>query len=204
MVMGLNYEPEDVKTTEVMIASVAGSGVAFGVMPHKQGEEPRIVAIAPRVAKLNDLRIGDTVEVGYVPNFPEHVERVPFRAVAVYRKTDGAEKPTLGLKPSEMRRTIEQQVQDLVTDGGVWNRGMVYEHLFGEPFVSVTASEAERSRYEAVGHSMMRLHETGVIACAKVYGPSKKNATAIFYGKSTNLLCRSLSGAKVQDEGEQE
>ena len=60
MVMGLNYAPEDVKTTEVIIASVSGSGVAFGILPHDVGVEPDAVAIAPKLAQLNDLRIGDT------------------------------------------------------------------------------------------------------------------------------------------------
>lgn len=202
MVMGLNYEPENVKSSEVLIASVAGSGVAFGMLPHSPGKEPEAVAIAPRLARLNDLRIGDTVEVAFVENFPEHVERVKWRAVAVYRKTDGSEKQGPGTKPGEARRTIEQQVQDLIMGGEVWNRAEAYVELFGESFTSVTASDIERARYEAIGHSMARLHDTGAIACARVYGPGKKNATALYYAKNTYVLGRALMGIdSVEEEG---
>jgi len=204
MVMGLNYAPEDVKTTEVIIASVSGSGVAFGILPHDVGVEPDAVAIAPKLAQLNDLRIGDTVEVSYVPNFPEHIDRIKWRAVAVYRKTDGTpEKPVHGKKPGDVRRTIEQQVQDIVMGGEVWNRGEIYVELFGETFTSLTASEVERARYEAVGHALQRLHDTSILACAKVYGPGKKNATALYYAKNTHILSRALMGLDVHEEGEE-
>lgn len=204
MVMGLNYAPEQVKTTEVIIASVSGSGVAFGILPHDVGVEPDAVAIAPKLAQLNDLRIGDTVEVSYVPNFPEHIDRIKWRAVAVYRKTDGTpEKPVHGKKPGDVRRTIEQQVQDIVMGGEVWNRGEIYVELFGESFTSLTASEVERARYEAVGHALQRLHDTSILACAKVYGPGKKNATALYYAKNTHILSRALMGLDVQEEGEE-
>ena len=204
MVMGLNYAPEDVKTTEVIIASVSGSGVAFGILPHDVGVEPDAVAIAPKLAQLNDLRIGDTVEVSYVPNFPEHIDRIKWRAVAVYRKTDGTpEKPVHGKKPGDVRRTIEQQVQDIVMGGEVWNRGEIYVELFGESFTSLTASEVERARYEAVGHALQRLHDTSILACAKVYGPGKKNATALYYAKNTHILSRALMGLDVHEEGEE-
>ena len=204
MVMGLNYVPEQVKTSEVIIASVSGSGVAFGILPHEVGVEPDAVAIAPKLAQLNDLRIGDTVEVSYVPNFPEHIDRIKWRAVAVYRKTDGTpEKPVHGKKPGDVRRTIEQQVQDIVMGGEVWNRGEIYVELFGESFTSLTASEVERARYEAVGHALQRLHDTSILACAKVYGPGKKNATALYYAKNTHVLSRALMGLDVQEEGEE-
>jgi hypothetical protein len=204
MAMNLNYAPEDVKTTEVIIASVSGSGVAFGILPHDVGVEPDAVAIAPKLAQLNDLRIGDTVEVSYVPNFPEHIDRIKWRAVAVYRKTDGTpEKPVHGKKPGDVRRTIEQQVQDIVMGGEVWNRGEIYVELFGESFTSLTASEVERARYEAVGHALQRLHDTSILACAKVYGPGKKNATALYYAKNTHILSRALMGLDVQEEGEE-
>lgn len=204
MVMGLNYVPEQVKTSEIIIASVSGSGVAFGILPHEVGVEPDAVAIAPKLAQLNDLRIGDTVEVSYVPNFPEHIDRIKWRAVAVYRKTDGTpEKPVHGKKPGDVRRTIEQQVQDIVMGGEVWNRGEIYVELFGESFTSLTASEVERARYEAVGHALQRLHDTSILACAKVYGPGKKNATALYYAKNTHILSRALMGLDVQEEGEE-
>ena len=204
MVMGLNYAPEQVKTSEIIIASVSGSGVAFGILPHDVGVEPDAVAIAPKLAQLNDLRIGDTVEVSYVPNFPEHIDRIKWRAVAVYRKTDGTpEKPVHGKKPGDVRRTIEQQVQDIVMGGEVWNRGEIYVELFGESFTSLTASDVERARYEAVGHALQRLHDTSILACAKVYGPGKKNATALYYAKNTHILSRALMGLDVQEEGEE-
>jgi hypothetical protein len=202
--MGLNYVPEQVKTSEIIIASVSGSGVAFGILPHDVGVEPDAVAIAPKLAQLNDLRIGDTVEVSYVPNFPEHIDRIKWRAVAVYRKTDGTpEKPVHGKKPGDVRRTIEQQVQDIVMGGEVWNRGEIYVELFGESFTSLTASEVERARYEAVGHALQRLHDTSILACAKVYGPGKKNATALYYAKNTHILSRALMGLDVHEEGEE-
>jgi hypothetical protein len=157
------------------------------------------VAIAPKIAKLHDIRIGDTIEVGYVENFPEHLERVPWRAVAIYKRTDGTEKAIAGIKPTEARKTIEDQVLSIVMNGEVWNRAEMYVELFNEAFTSVTASEVERSRYEAVGHSLQRLHDTGSIACARVYGPSKKNATALYYAKSTYVLGRSLMGLDTFD-----
>lgn len=200
----LNYAPEDVKTSEIIIVSASGSGVAFGILPHDVGVEPDAVAIAPKLAQMNDLRIGDTVEVSYVPNFPEHADRIKWRAVAVYRKTDGTpEKPVHGKKPGEVRRTIEQRVQDVVMGGEVWNRGEIYVELFGEGFTSLTASEVERARYEAVGHALQRLHDTSILACAKVYGPGKKNATALYYAKNTHVLSRALMGLDVHEEGEE-
>lgn len=198
----LNYAPEDVRTSEVMVASISGSGVAFAFMPHKAGEEIPIVAIAPKIAKLHDIRIGDTIEVGYVENFPEHVERVRWRAVAIYKKLDGKEKPTAGIKPTEARKTIEDQVLNIVMGGEVWNRAEMYVELFNEGFTSLTASEVERSRYEAIGHSLQRLHDTGSIACAKVYGPAKKNATALYYAKSTHVLGRAIMGLDDLEGGD--
>ena len=202
MAGGLNYAPEDVRTSEAMVASISGSGVAFAFMPHNTGEEPQIVAIAPKIAKLHDIRIGDTIEVGYVENFPEHLERVRWRAVAIYKRTDGADKATAGIKPTEARKTIEDQVLNIVMNGEVWNRAEMYVELFNEAFTSVTASEVERSRYEAIGHSLLRLHDTGSIACARVYGPAKKNATALYYAKSTHVLGRALMGLDDLEAGE--
>jgi hypothetical protein len=201
MAGGLNYAPEDVRTSEMMVASISGSGVAFAFMPHNVGEEPQIVAIAPKLAKLHEIRIGDTIEVGYVENFPEHLERVPWRAVAIYKRTDGTEKAMAGIKPTEARKTIESQVLNIVMGGEVWNRAEMYVELFNEAFTSVTASEVERARYEAIGHSLLRLHDTGSIACARVYGPAKKNATALYYAKSTHVLGRALMGLDDLDTG---
>jgi hypothetical protein len=203
MMGGLNYAPEDVRTSEVLVASISGSGVAFAFMPHRTGEEPQVVAIAPRIAKLHGIRIGDTIEVGYVENFPEHVERVQWRAVALYRKTEGNEKSLPGGKPTEARKTIEDQVLNIVMEGEVWNRAELYAWLFDNDFTSVTASDLERSRYEAIGHSLQRLHDTGSIACARVYGPAKKNATALYYAKSTHALGRALMGLDTPDEQEE-
>lgn len=196
----LTYNPEDVRTTEVLIASVAQSGVAFGILPHEKGQEPEMVVLSPRQAQNLNVRIGDTVEVSYVENFPDHVERIKWRAVAVYRKTDGTEKPPHGPKPTEARKTIEQQVLDIVMEGEVWNRAELYVELFNESFQTLTASEVERARYEAIGHSLARLHDTGHIACAKVYGPAKKNATTLYYAKSTQVLGRALMGLNAAAE----
>jgi hypothetical protein len=190
----LNYAPEDVKTSEVLIAARAGSGVTFGMLPHQPGEEPEIVAISPRQAEAVNLRIGDTVEVGYVENFPEHVDRVPWRAVAVYGKPLSDGPGVRGVKPTEVRKTVEQQVANIVDEGEVWNRGLMYEEMFGQGYVALTASDTERRRYEAVGHALARLHDTGKIACAKVYGPGKKNATSLFYATTTQALARVLLG----------
>lgn len=199
----LNYRPEDVRTAEVLIASVSGSGVTFGILPHDVGQEPEMVVLSPRQAQSVNARIGDTVEVSYVENFPEHVDKIKWRSVAVYRKTDGTEKAGRGVKPTESRKTIEQQVLEIVMDGEVWNRAELYKDLFGSTFQTLTASEVERARYEAIGHSLARLHDTGSIACAKVYGPGKKNATTLYYAKNTQVLGRALMG--LEDvEGEEE
>lgn len=200
MMSGLNYAPEDVRTGEVLVASISGSGVAFGFMPHRVGEDPSIVAIAPKIAKLHDIRIGETIEVGYVENFPDHIERVAWRAVVIYRKLNGEEKSLPGGKPTEARKNIEEQVLSIIKEGEVWNRSELYVELFGETFTSLTASENDRARYEAVGHSMQRLHEVGEIACAKVYGPAKKNATALYYADSTQTLGRALMGEIVEEK----
>lgn len=199
----LSYRPEDVQTAEVLIASVSGSGVTFGILPYEQGQEPEMVVLSPRQAQGVNARIGDTVEVSYVENFPEHVEKIKWRAVAVYRKTDGTEKPARGIKPTESRKTIEQQVLEIVCGGEVWNRAELYKDLFGATFQTLTASEVERARYEAIGHSLARLHDTGAIACAKVYGPAKKNATTLYYAKNTQVLGRALMGLEDVD-GEEE
>ena len=199
MNMGLNYAPEDVKTSEAMVASISGSGVAFAFLPYGVGEEPQVVAIAPKIVRIQDIRIGDTIEVGYVKNFPEHLDRVHWRAVVVYRKLDGTEKPNRGVKPTETRRTVEDRVLVIVEAGEVWNRSELYEEIFGEVFITLTASDVERARYEAIGHSLQRLHDTGSIACARVYGPAKKNATALYYAKSTHILGRALMGLNVED-----
>lgn len=200
----LNYRPEDVRTSEVLVASVSGSGVSFGMLPHQPGEEPEMVVISPRQSQAINARIGDTLEVGYVENFPEHVEKIRWRAVAVYRKTDGTEKRIQGTEAGPLRKSLEQRVEETVLEGEVWNRRELYEQFFGEPFRTLTASDVERARYEAIGHSLQRLHDTGVIACAKVYGPGKKNATALYYAKNTQILGRALMGLDdIEGEGDE-
>ena len=88
-------------------------------------------------------------------------------------------------------------------NGEVWNRGELYVELFNEGFTSLTATEVERARYEAVGHALQRLHDTSIIACAKVYGPGKKISTTLYYAKNTQVLGRALMG--LEDvEGEEE
>lgn len=196
----LNYRPEDVRTAEVLVASRSGSGVTFAMLPQEEGKEPEFVVISPRQAEKFELRIGDTCEVGYVENFPDHVESVKWRAVTVYRRTDGTEKAGRGHPTTPIRKTIEQQVLEVVEQGEVWNRGEMYKELFNESFTSLTASDIERARYEAIGHSLQKLHDTGSIACAKVYGPAKKNATALYYAKSTHVLGRALMGLDTDVE----
>ena len=203
MPMELNYEPEEVRTSKVRVASVAASGVAFAFI--KEGTNvapPEAVAIAPAMARLNGLRIGDEVDVSYVANFPEHVHRVPWRAVAVYRDAPAPE----AAKPAPaqpQRQTLEQQVQAIVLRGEVWNRAEVYVELFNERFDSSTASEVQRTRYEAIGAALQRLHDTSILASAKVYAPGKKHATAVYYAKSTKVLSRALMGLDVYEEGEE-
>lgn len=199
----LNYRPEDVRTAEVLVASRAGSGVTFGMLPQEAGKEPEFVVMSPRQAELFDLKIGDTCEVGYVENFPDHIDKVRWRAVTVYRRTDGAEKAARGAPATPVRKTVEQQVLEIVQQGEVWNRGEMYTELFNESYTSLTASDTERARYEAIGHSLQRLHDMGSIACAKVYGPGKKNATALYYAKTTHALGRALMGLDAVDDEEE-
>lgn len=201
MAMELNYDPSEVRTSKVRVASAAASGVVFGFISEGTTvAPPEAVAIAPAMARFNNLRIGEVVDVSYVPNFPEHAHRVPWRAVAVYRDEQReAAKPVA----APQRQTLEQQVQDVVMGGEVWNRPEVYVELFNERFDSSTASEVQRTRYDAVGAALQRLHDTSILACAKVYAPGKKHATAVYYAKSTHVLGRALMGLDVTDqEGE--
>jgi hypothetical protein len=201
MAMELNYDPSEVRTSKVRVASAAASGVVFGFISDGTKESPsEAVAIAPAMARMNNLRIGELIDVSYVPNFPEHAHRVQWRAVAVYRDEQReAAKPAA----APQRQTLEQQVQDLVMGGEVWNRPEVYVDLYNERFDSSTASEAQRTRYDAVGAALQRLHDTSILACAKVYAPGKKHATAVYYAKSTHVLGRALMGLDVPDqEGE--
>lgn len=199
--MELNYDPSEVRTSKVRVASAAASGVVFGFISDGTKESPsEAVAIAPAMARMNNLRIGELIDVSYVPNFPEHAHRVQWRAVAVYRDEQReAAKPAA----APQRQTLEQQVQDLVMGGEVWNRPEVYVDLYNERFDSSTASEVQRTRYDAVGAALQRLHDTSILACAKVYAPGKKHATAVYYAKSTYVLGRALMGLDVPDqEGE--
>lgn len=201
MAMELNYDPSEVRTSKVRVASAAASGVVFGFISDGTKESPsEAVAIAPAMARMNNLRIGELIDVSYVPNFPEHAHRVQWRAVAVYRDEQReAAKPAA----APQRQTLEQQVQDLVMGGEVWNRPEVYVDLYNERFDSSTASEVQRTRYDAVGAALQRLHDTSILACAKVYAPGKKHATAVYYAKSTYVLGRALMGLDVPDqEGE--
>jgi hypothetical protein len=201
MAMELNYDPSEVRTSKVRVASAAASGVVFGFISDGTKESPsEAVAIAPAMARMNNLRIGELIDVSYVPNFPEHAHRVQWRAVAVYRDEQReAAKPAA----APQRQTLEQQVQDLVMGGEVWNRPEVYVDLYNERFDSSTASEVQRTRYDAVGAALQRLHDTSILACAKVYAPGKKHATAVYYAKSTHVLGRALMGLDVPDqEGE--
>ena len=200
MAMELNYDPSEVRTSKVRVASAAASGVAFAFINEgTSAAPPEAVAIAPAMARMNNLRIGEVVEVSYVPNFPEHAHRVQWRAVAVYRDEQReAAKPA-----APQRQTLEQHVQNVVMGGEVWNRAEVYVELFNERFDSSTASEVQRTRYDAVGAALQRLHDTSILACAKVYAPGKKHATAVYYAKSTHVLGRALMGLDVTDqEGE--
>lgn len=200
MLENLNYDPENVRSGKAYIASIAGSGVAFGFLVMGVGEEPQAVAIAPKMAQLKDLRIGDTFELGYVENFPEHITRVPWRAVAVYGKVDKVlSTKAQGPSSTNSRRTIEEQVLAFIEEGEVWNRAELYYEMFNETFVSATASEVERSKYDAIGQCLLRLHNTGSIACAKVYAPAKANASALYYAKTTHILGRYLMG--LDDHG---
>lgn len=201
MAMELNYDPSEVRTSKVRVASAAASGVVFGFISDGTKESPsEAVAIAPAMARMNNLRIGELIDVSYVPNFPEHAHRVQWRAVAVYRDEQReAAKPAA----APQRQTLEQQVQDLVMGGEVWNRPEVYVDLYNERFDSSTASEVQRTRYDAIGAALQRLHDTSILACAKVYAPGKKHATAVYYAKSTYVLGRALMGLDVPDqEGE--
>ena len=84
--MELNYDPSEVRTSKVRVASAAASGVVFGfISDDTSAGQPEAVAIAPAMARMNNLRIGEVIDVSYVPNFPEHAHRVPWRAGAVYR-----------------------------------------------------------------------------------------------------------------------
>ena len=201
MAMELNYDPSEVRTSKVRVASAAASGVAFAFINEGTSvAPPEAVAIAPAMARMNNLRIGEVVEVSYVPNFPEHAHRVQWRAVAVYRDEQREAAKPVAPPP---RQTLEQQVQDLVMGGEVWNRAEVYVDLYNERFDSSTASEVQRTRYDAVGAVLQRLHDTSILACAKVYAPGKKHATAVYYAKSTYVLGRALMGLDVTDqEGE--
>ena len=215
MAMELNYDPSKVRTSKVRVASAAASGVVFGfISDDTSAGQPEAVAIAPAMARMNNLRIGELIDVSYVPNFPEHAHRVPWRAVAVYRDEQREEakpaplaaiaalaEPTPPIHPS--RQTLEQQVLDVVMGGEVWNRAEVYVDLFNERFDSWTATEVQRTKYNAVGAALQRLHDTSSIACAKVYAPGRKNATSVYYAKNTYVLGRALMGLDVTDqEGE--
>jgi len=200
MAMALNYDPSEVRTSKGRVASAAASGVVFGFISEGTSvAPPEAVAIAPAMARFNNLRIGEVIDVSYVPNFPEHAHRVPWRAVAVYRDEQReAAKPA-----APPRQTLEQQVLDVVMGGEVWNRAEVYVDLFNERFDSWTATEVQRAKYNAIGAALQRLHDTSSIACAKVYAPGRKNATSVYYAKNTYVLGRALMGLDVTDqEGE--
>ncbi len=205
MAMQLNYDPKDVKTTDVSIASLSGSGVAFGHLIKNGTVTEEAVAVAPRLARFNNLRIGDVVEVAYVENFPDHVARVPWRAVAVYTRGDQVfETPAqapMTKAPEQVRPvSIETRIKELVLGGEVWNRAEVYKELYGKTYTSSSASDVERGRYGLIGNTRMRLHDDGTLACAKAYAPGKRNASALYYAKSTHVLGRALMGLDVTEE----
>jgi len=68
---------------------------------------------------------------------------------------------------------------------------------------SMTATEVQRTRYDAIGAALHTRHDSAVIACAKVYAPGKKHASFTYYAKSTHVLGRALMGLDMVDqEGE--
>jgi hypothetical protein len=82
----LNYNPDEVRTDTVLITSIAGAGMAFGIL--EGGDHVGSSAIIPRrVVERMEVRIGERLEGSYTENFPDHVARVPFRVLALYRKT---------------------------------------------------------------------------------------------------------------------
>lgn len=203
MLENLNYNPEDVQTGRAYIASIAGSGVAFGLLILGIGEPPQTVAIAPKLAKMKDVRIGDTFEISYVGNFAEHSDRVPWRAVALYNRVEGSmpkvQGPTSGSRATDPtqstynRRTIEGQIMTFMSEGCVWDRDELYVEIFSEePFVLENASEEVRIKHDAIGQCLQRLHNTGQIACAKVYAPASKTAAGIYYAHTVDVLAQAL------------
>jgi hypothetical protein len=197
MLTNLNYDPEKVRTGRVYIASIAGSGVAFGFLEMGVGEAPQSVAIAPKLAQLNDLRIGDTFELGYVENFEEHASRVPWRAVAIYGKIErprskDQEPSTTSITNS--RRSIEDQVWAFIEDGEVWNASELYYEIFDEAYTHAKASDEGRWRYEAIGRTLQGLHDGGFIACAKVWSAGGNSAVEVYYAKTARILGLALMG----------
>ena len=199
----INYDPKKVRTGEAIIISITGSGVAFAAFPHHPDEDPETVVIAPRYMTRFDVRIGDTVEIGFVGNYPDHIERCPYRAVAVYKKIDflgEQEVASRGRPITTERQGLDARVRETILQGEVWNRSYMYGEMFGTVYESLTATNNEKARYEAVGGIMLTMHNDGECSMAKIYGPSKKNATAVYYAKDTQTLIRSIMGMDP-DEG---
>ena len=204
MLENLNYDPEDVQTGKAYIASIAGSGVAFGFLIVGIGEPPQTVAIAPKLAQMKDVRIGDTFEISYVGNFAEHSDRVPWRAVALYNRVEGSmpkvQEPTSGSRATDPkqstynRRTIEGQIMTFMAEGSVWDRDELYIEIFSEDFDLEKASEEARVKHDGIGQCLQRLHDTGQIACAKVFAPASKVADGIYYAQTVDILAQALMG----------
>jgi hypothetical protein len=197
MLTNLNYDPEKVRTGRAYIASIAASGVAFGFLVVDVGEAPQSVAIAPKLSQLNDIRIGDTFELGYVENFEEHASRVPWRAVAIYGKIErprSKDQVPSTTSTTNSRRTIEDQIWAFIEDGEVWNASELYYEIFDETYTHAKASDEERWRYEAIVRSLHGLHDVGFIACAKVWSAGGNSAAAVYYAKTARILGLALMG----------
>jgi hypothetical protein len=90
----LNYNPDEVKSATVLVTSIAGAGMAFGILQDCDDKGGNVI-IPRRVVERMDVRIGEHIECSYTENFPDHVARVPFRILALYRKNST---PTASVK----------------------------------------------------------------------------------------------------------
>lgn len=154
------FDPQDVKDTDVMIYSVSFAGNAYGRDP--RAENQGSIFFNKSITTQFDLKPGDVVRARYVPNYPDRAEVVPWRAIFVFGEAEVVqpEPASVLAEPPVPQASVVDRVHALLSGGGVWTVATAFEWLF--PGKSRVTSVTE---YNAVSAALRSLFARG--HCAK-------------------------------------
>lgn len=185
--MAIFFKPSDIVTRVCSVTNKTKGGSAFAVCPDDDQ-----VFISPKIVDAARIEAGDLLTAYCIDNHKDEDGRdrysVRWRAirVTVQEKFVPAPPEAAVAEPIEMTETEHNRIRKLMLQNRAWTVRQMTDEVRGDK--------------DRVSKFMMREHQAGRFACARLYSiQDQARASFIYYAKDVELLRDLIDDVVLED-----